>query len=41
MRFKNDGVSSLSHTKWDCQYHIVFETNEREIDIEMNVIKLD
>ena len=21
---KNDGTSSLSHTKWNCQYHIVF-----------------
>ena len=21
---KNDDVSSLSHTKWNCQYHIVF-----------------
>ena len=29
MRFKNDGVSSLSHTKWDCQYHIVFTPKYR------------
>lgn len=21
---KNDDISSLSHTKWNCQYHIVF-----------------
>lgn len=20
----NDDISSLSHTKWNCQYHIVF-----------------
>ncbi len=24
MKFKNDDESSLSHTKWNCQYHIVF-----------------
>ena len=29
MRFKNDDVSSLSHTKWDCQYHIVFTPKYR------------
>ena len=29
MRFKTDDVSSLSHTKWDCQYHIVFTPKYR------------
>ena len=29
MRFKNDDVSSLSHTKWGCQYHIVFTPKYR------------
>ena len=29
MRFKNDDISSLSHTKWDCQYHIVFTPKYR------------
>ena len=29
MRLKNDDVSSLSHTKWDCQYHIVFTPKYR------------
>lgn len=29
MRFKNDDVSSLSHTKWDCQYHTVFTPKYR------------
>ncbi len=24
MRRKNDEESSLSHTRWNCQYHIVF-----------------
>lgn len=24
MRRKNDDESSLSHTRWNCQYHIVF-----------------
>lgn len=24
MRIKNDDDSSLSHTVWNCQYHIVF-----------------
>ena len=24
MKIKNDDESSLSHTKWNCQYHIVF-----------------
>ena len=24
MRIKNDDTSSLSHTKWNCQYHIIF-----------------
>ena len=23
-KIKNDDESSLSHTKWNCQYHIVF-----------------
>ena len=26
---KNDEVSSLSHTKWDCKYHIVFTPKYR------------
>ncbi len=25
----NDDVSSLSHTKWNCQYHIVFTPKYR------------
>ena len=29
MRFKNDDVSSLSYTKWDCQYHTVFTPKYR------------
>lgn len=24
MSKRNDDISSLSHTKWNCQYHIVF-----------------
>ena len=26
---KNDEVSSLSHTKWDCKYHVVFTPKYR------------
>ena len=26
---KNDEVSSLSHTKWDCKYHVVFTLKYR------------
>ena len=26
---KNDDTSSLSHTKWNCQYHIVFTPKYR------------
>ena len=26
---KNDDTSSLSHTKWNCHYHIVFTTKYR------------
>ena len=29
MRRKNDGESSLSHTRWNCQYHIVFTPKYR------------
>lgn len=29
MRPKNDDESSLSHTKWNCQYHIVFTPKYR------------
>ncbi|MBP5092050.1 MAG: IS200/IS605 family transposase [Bacilli bacterium] len=29
MPHKNDEVSSLSHTKWDCKYHIVFTPKYR------------
>ena len=29
MPLKNDEVSSLSHTKWDCKYHIVFTPKYR------------
>ena len=29
MPHKNDGTSSLSHTKWNCQYHIVFTPKYR------------
>ena len=25
----NDDISSLSHTKWNCQYHIVFTPKYR------------
>ena len=25
----NDDMSSLQHTKWNCQYHIVFTTKYR------------
>ena len=28
-RPKNDDVSSLSHTKWNCLYHIVFTPKYR------------
>ena len=26
---KNDDTSSLSHTRWNCQYHIVFTPKYR------------
>ena len=29
MRRKNDDESSLSHTRWNCQYHIVFTPKYR------------
>ena len=29
MSRKNDEVSSLSHTRWDCKYHIVFTPKYR------------
>lgn len=29
MRIKNDDKSSLSHTRWNCQYHIVFTPKYR------------
>jgi len=29
MKKKNDEVSSLSHTKWNCKYHIVFTPKYR------------
>ena len=29
MSTKNDDTSSLSHTKWNCQYHIVFTPKYR------------
>ena len=29
MKIKNNDESSLSHTKWDCQYHIVFTPKYR------------
>ena len=29
MKIKNVDESSLSHTKWDCQYHIVFSPKYR------------
>ena len=29
MRMKNDSDSSLSHTKWNCQYHIIFTPKYR------------
>lgn len=29
MRRKNDDKSSLSHTRWNCQYHIVFTPKYR------------
>lgn len=29
MKVKNDDESSLSHTRWDCQYHIVFTPKYR------------
>lgn len=29
MRRKNDDESSLSHTRWNCQYHIVFTAKYR------------
>ena len=29
MRKRNDDESSLSHTKWNCQYHIVFSPKYR------------
>ena len=29
MKIKNDDTSSLSHTKWNCQYHIVFTPKYR------------
>lgn len=29
MRRKNDEESSLSHTRWNCQYHIVFTPKYR------------
>ena len=28
-KIKNDDTSSLSHTKWNCQYHIVFTPKYR------------
>lgn len=29
MPYKNDVVSSLSHTKWDCKYRVVFTPKYR------------
>ena len=29
MKLKNDDESSLSHTRWNCQYHIVFTPKYR------------
>lgn len=29
MKTRNDDTSSLSHTKWDCQYHIIFTPKYR------------
>lgn len=29
MKIKNSDESSLSHTRWDCQYHIVFSPKYR------------
>ena len=29
MRKRNDDISSLSHTKWNCQYHIIFAPKYR------------
>ena len=29
MKKENIDVCSLTHTKWDCKYHIVFETKYR------------
>ena len=29
MPHKNDDESSLSHTRWNCQYHIVFTPKYR------------
>ncbi len=33
MKKKNDEVSSLSHTKWNCSYHIVFAPKYRRKEI--------
>ena len=33
MRRKNDDHSSLSHTKWNCQYHIIFCPKYRRVKI--------
>ena len=30
MSKRNDDTSSLSHTKWNCQHHIVFCPNTEE-----------
>ena len=30
MPHKNDDKSSLSHTRWNCQYHIVFTPKYRQ-----------
>ena len=33
MKKRNDDESSLSHTKWNCQYHIIFSPKYRRIAI--------
>lgn len=33
MKKKNDEVSSLSHTKWNCSYHIIFSPKYRRKEI--------
>lgn len=33
MKKKNDEVSSLSHTKWNCSYHVIFSPKYRRKEI--------